>query len=225
MEFISNYCTLFLDGTRPAAYAIQFFLAGIESTSSTIAFALYELCLNLDLQNKLRTEIVTEIKKFGHINYDCLMSMRYLHNCISETLRKYPTLPFIDRICTKSYKIPGSETIIEKGTSLYIFLLGLHFDPKFYPDPERFDPDRFSQNNKERRPQYAYLAFGYGPHSCVGQRFSMIAIKLALVNVLSKFEVRRNQDTPVPLKFDPRCFLLKTKSGLFMDFLKLDDTK
>jgi len=86
----------------------------------------------------------------------------------SETLRKYPSVPILNRECTKTYKIPGSDVTLEKGMLTVIPVLGLHYDPKYYPDPDRFDPERFSEEEKAKRHHFAYLPFGEGPRICIG---------------------------------------------------------
>lgn len=87
---------------------------------------------------------------------------------ISETLRKYPVFPAIGRTCTKDYKIPNSAVVIEKGVTVIISLSGMHHDPKYFPDPEVFDPERFTTENVRRRPPYTFLPFGEGQRSCIG---------------------------------------------------------
>lgn len=89
-----------------------------------------------------------------------------LSSSLSETLRKYPVLPALNRECVKDYQIPGTKHIIEKGTNVFIPVFGLQFDPKYYPNPKIFDPDRFADTTsttskyKINRP---YLGFGDGP--------------------------------------------------------------
>jgi cytochrome P450 len=87
---------------------------------------------------------------------------------VSETLRKYPPVPILSRECTKTYKIPGTNIILEKGILTVVPVLALHHDPKYYPDPERFDPERFSEEEKAKRHHYVYLPFGEGPRICIG---------------------------------------------------------
>ena len=96
--------------------------------------------------------------------------MSYLY--FAETLRKYPVVPFLDRVASKDYVISSRNErhlVLEAGTSIYISVLGIHNDPEYYPNPNIFDPLRFSEENKSQRPHYAYLPFGEGPRTCIGK--------------------------------------------------------
>lgn len=77
-------------------------------------------------------------------------------------------MPFLDRVCGEDYAIPGSKVILEKGTFVYIPMFGLHYDPEYFPEPERYDPERFSEENRKRIPPYSYIPFGEGPRNCIG---------------------------------------------------------
>jgi hypothetical protein len=85
----------------------------------------------------------------------------------------YPILPFLERRCCSNYELPaptGTGTIkLPVGTGVYVPVLGIHFDPTYFPEPEKFDPDRFTEENKSSRPNFAYLAFGEGPRMCLGK--------------------------------------------------------
>ena len=83
-------------------------------------------------------------------------------------MRKFPPVAFVNRLCTKDYKIPDEDTVIEKGTLVAISILGIHRDADYFPDPEKYDPGRFSEENKKKMHSYAYIPFGKGPRSCIG---------------------------------------------------------
>lgn len=85
-----------------------------------------------------------------------------------EVLRKYPALTNLQRVCNKDYKLPGGE-VLEKGTVIFISVIGLHHDPKLFPDPEKFDPERFNKENIKNVLPYSYLPFGEGPRICIGK--------------------------------------------------------
>jgi cytochrome P450 family 6 len=157
-----------LDTEEIAAQAFLFYIAGSDTSSSLVAYTLYELTLNPELMERVKTEISEVLAgNNNEITYDCLQEMKFLDLCIQETLRKYPGLPILNRICTKDYVIPGSSYTIKEGTSVIISLLGQHRDPAYFPDPESYIPDRFSKEH----PNYvadAYIPFGDGPRNCIG---------------------------------------------------------
>ena len=99
---------------------------------------------------------------------------KYITNVFfTETLRKYPIAPFLDRACTRDWKFPDSSghsnVTLPRGIATYIPVYGIHHDPQYYPDPERFDPERFTQENMKKRHQFTYLAFGGGLRICLGE--------------------------------------------------------
>jgi cytochrome P450 family 6 len=91
----------------------------------------------------------------------------------TEILRKYPVLPFLDRNCVRDYELPdptGKRTmILPAGVGVYIPVMAIQNDPKYYPEPEKFDPERFSEEQKQSRPNYTYFPFGEGPRVCIGK--------------------------------------------------------
>lgn len=83
-------------------------------------------------------------------------------------MRLHPLAAGLIRYCTKEYKIPETDIIIEKGTVLNIPVIGLHKDPQYFPDPEKFNPDRFQ--NMEEIPKGVFFPFGSGPRICIGNK-------------------------------------------------------
>ncbi|XP_049831289.1 cytochrome P450 6k1-like [Schistocerca gregaria] len=199
-----------------AAQAFIFFAAGFETSSSTISFTLFELAHNISLQNKLQEEIDSVLKEEGDITYESIAKMTYLDKVVSETLRKYPPLAFLNRECNKDYQVPGSDLVLEKGSAVLVSTLGLHRDPEYFPDPERFDPERFTEEEKARRHPYVYLPFGEGPRICIGMRLGLLQTKVGLVYILSKYSLRTVGHTPSKLDFHSRSFILLSKSGIHL---------
>lgn len=108
----------------------------------------------------------------------------------TETLRKYQFLE-VSRVCVKDYKIPGTNVTIEEGTSIIIPLYALQNDEKFFPDPEKFDPTRFSNGNTDGRSSIdpPFLPFGDGPRNCIGQRIAKISVKACVCSILQQYYV------------------------------------
>ncbi|XP_049825475.1 cytochrome P450 6a8-like [Aethina tumida] len=197
-----------------AAQAFVFFLAGYETSSTAMTFALYELSTRPDLQQKIRNEIHEVLEKHDNkLTYEAIKDMTYLEQVLHESLRKYPPLPFLPRVCNKIYKVPGTNFTIEKGTMVGIPILGIHNDPEFYPNPETFDPDRFSPENKAKRHQFSWLPFGEGPRICIGLRFGTMQAKVGLVTIFKNYKVSLNHKTITPIKFDKKSLGILAVDG------------
>ena len=134
-------------------------------------------------------------------------------------MRRYPVgSGGISRTCTKDYTLPGTALTIRRGQEVQIPAMGIHLDEKYYPDPERFDPERFSKGSTgaSRHPM-SYLSFGQGPRMCFGGRFAILEIKVALVRVLRAFKiVRCEESTPDELIIDPTSITMTPKNELFV---------
>ncbi|GJQ77162.1 Cyp6a9 [Trypoxylus dichotomus] len=171
-----------------AAQAFVFFLAGFETSSSTMTFAFYEMAKNQKVQDKAREEIRRIIQKYdGKITYDGIMEMTYLGQIFDEALRKYPIVATLERIATKDYKLPGEDLVLNKGTKILISLQGIQNDPEYFPNPEVFDPERFSAENKAKLHPCSYMPFGEGPRICIGMRFGIMQAKIGMAIMLKDF--------------------------------------
>ncbi|KAF5284522.1 hypothetical protein FQR65_LT13507 [Abscondita terminalis] len=212
-----------LNDEYSAALAIQILLAGYETTGTVISFLMYELCLHVDIQNRLRKEIQDVLcNNYRDISHEDLNKMEYMDMVIKETLRKYPSLGFLDRRCVKSYKVPDTDLIIEKGIPVYISVLALHYDERYYPNPEKFDPERFSAANKLSRPTSVYMPFGEGPRQCLGKQMALLLMKIFISKVIFNFQVEPSEDTPKVIKFDFKGILLVPENGeLKLKFKKI----
>nr|WCC58099.1 cytochrome P450 [Pharsalia antennata] len=204
--------TLELTDDDITAQAIDFFYGGFYSTASLMCFCVYELAINPEIQEKLRKEVDETLENdSADISFGALTKMKYLDMIISgaheeifakvivkhfvlETLRKWPTA-WIDRKCNKSIVIEPDDTSKERplhldiDTVCWVPVFAIHRDPKYWPDPEKFDPERFREENRERIVSYSFLPFGVGPRSCVGSRFAIVEAKLIIFYIISTYEV------------------------------------
>nr|XP_018897014.1 PREDICTED: probable cytochrome P450 6a13 [Bemisia tabaci] len=202
-----------------AGQVFLFFVAGFESSSITLSYCLYELALNPDIMDKLHDEIHQVLDaRDGKLDYDTFKEMPYLECVIYETLRKYPTLGWLDRICTKTFEDPNSSLIIDENTNVIIPVYALHHDPQYFPNPQKFDPERFNAENKSSIVPGTYLPFGAGPRICVGMRFALLEIKAALTLIIGKYTVHPTERTPIPVKFQHRAFFNISNQGLHLRF-------
>ena len=133
------------------------------------------------------------------MSYDSVNEMTYMEQCIDETLRMYPPILRLDRVCTQDYKYENIK--IPKGHLWGVSVWAIHHDPEIYPDPYKFDPERFSEDNKKKRENEAFIPFGTGPRNCIGMRFALLEIKLLLASILSKYKFVKCEQTEVKLRF------------------------
>ncbi|XP_050303567.1 probable cytochrome P450 6a23 [Anthonomus grandis grandis] len=203
-----------------AAQCFIFFFAGFETSATTITFALFELARNQGIQEKLRTEIHTIWETYGN-SYETLMKMTYLEKVICETLRKYPPVPCTNRIANATYKIPNSKLTLNKGTNVVIPILGIHMDPEYYPEPTKFDPERFSEEAKALRPGCTWLPFGEGPRSCIGSRFGLLESKIAVATIIHNFYISLSDSTKLPLEMDPGTLINSSKGKIWLNIQKV----
>ncbi|XP_017770213.1 PREDICTED: cytochrome P450 9e2-like isoform X2 [Nicrophorus vespilloides] len=206
------------------AQALVFFFAGFDSVSTLMSFLAYELALNPEVQDKLRDEIdETLISCKGNLRYEDLQSMKYLDMVIAETLRKWPSTFVVDRVCVKPYTIPAlekseSDLHLNAGDVLWLPIFGIQRDPNYYTDPERFDPERFNDENKGRIGTSTYIPFGLGPRNCIGSRFALLETKLLFIQILSNFKIEVDAETTVPLKLDRHKFGITSEGGFWLGF-------
>ncbi|CAG9772140.1 unnamed protein product [Ceutorhynchus assimilis] len=194
------------------------FIAGVETSTITMALALYEAAKNSLIQDKMRQEIRQVFAKYDDkFTYEAAKELVYMEQVILETLRKYPVSPTLPRVCTKRYNIPGTTVFIEKGTTVEIPIWGIHMDPDYYPNPDIFDPERFSQEEKAKRSASMYLPFGEGPRTCIGARFGMLQVKTGLVGLLKDYRYSISSKTPNTLSYTPTVlFLLHPNEDIFL---------
>ncbi|XP_031335977.1 cytochrome P450 9e2-like [Photinus pyralis] len=184
------------------AQAVIFFLAGFDTSSTAMSFAAYELALHPHIQQKLLNEIRNTMGKEGEkLTYQIVTSMKYLDMVVSEVLRKWPPFAVTDRTTVQNYVIqPAAEgelpVPINSDVLCLIPIFAIHRDPEHFPNPEEFNPDRFLGITK--RPP-GFLPFGSGRRNCIGSRFALLEIKIALIHLLLKFEIVPIEKTPIPI--------------------------
>ncbi|XP_060519193.1 cytochrome P450 6A1-like [Cylas formicarius] len=184
-----------------AAQCFVFFIGGFGTSSDVMTHALYELSLNQDVQVKIRKSINEGLAKYNNeMSYEAIQEITDLENVVNETMRKYPIAPVLPRRCTKTYKVPESDLIIEKGTKVWVPVTGYHYDSEFYPNPEKFNPDRFYENNPDYRPDVLFLPFGDGPRQCIGLRFGLLQSKLGLATILKDYKFSLNDKSDIGKK-------------------------
>lgn len=136
---------------------------------------------------------------------------------ISESLRRYPPISFLIRTANEDYKIEGTPYTLEKGTQVFLPTYSYQNDGNIYPNPDKYDPDRFSPENCKNRHPYAFLPFGDGPRMCIGMRFAQVQTKVALASLLTHFKFTLNEKTKLPIRFDPKNPNVAVNGGIWLD--------
>ena len=193
---------------------ILILMAGFETTSSLLTFVSYVLAVHPEVQEKLRQEIQeAKDNNEGVLEYDTLMSLPYLEAVINETLRMYSPLIKVDRQCGEDITLDynGKQILMRKGDAFVVPIYAIHHMEEYYPEPEKFKPERFLPENKDQLTPYTFLAFVAGPRNCIGLRFALLEAKLALSHLLLEFDFVPSPRTSIPLDFSGAKILLNAK--------------
>ena len=143
-----------------------------------------------DVEAKLRRE-VADVLGDREPRGDDSKALRYTGMVVAESLRLWPPSPLLFRVARADDVLP-TGTRVRAGSKLLLSPYVLHRDPGYYPDPERFDPERFSEDGGRGRPKYAYFPFGGGPRVCIGQALSTLETTLVVARVAqrARFDLR-----------------------------------
>ncbi|XP_053996984.1 cytochrome P450 9e2-like [Hylaeus anthracinus] len=208
------------------AQVFIFFLAGFDTSSTLMCYLVHELTVNQDIQEKLREEVERYMAEGnGDISYEALSKMEYMEMVTSETLRKYPPVVFIDRLCAEKFELPsagpGYDGVIVRPTDVVWFpVYAIHHDPNYFPDPEKFDPERFSRKNIDSIQPYTYMPFGFGPRKCIGNRFALMETKILIAHLLHRFRLHPTEKTKHPVTFSKAHFSLLSDDGFWVGLEK-----
>ncbi|XP_055529185.1 probable cytochrome P450 9f2 [Wyeomyia smithii] len=204
------------------AQCFLFFFAGFETTSTCITFLSYEILANPEVQKRLYEEIIETEKSLNGepLTYETLQKMQYLDMVISEALRMWPPNLHSERFCNKDYQFDdgvGTRFTIEKGRSILIPTIAIQRDPKYYLNPERFDPERFNEENRSSINPNTYLPFGIGPRNCIGSRLALMEVKVIMYYLLKDFSLEPTEKTQIPLRVSKKRLTLHTE-GVWLEF-------
>lgn len=144
------------------AQTVAFIVAGNETTASLLIYATHELAMNPDIQDKLYAEINPIVNPNNTIDFDELCRLPYLDAVISETLRHHSPVERTTRVVSHEYELGDTGIILHPGQMVHIPFYAIHHDEKYYPNPFKFDPERFMPHNRHNLVPYTYLPFGQG---------------------------------------------------------------
>lgn len=184
-----------------------FMFEGHDTVTSAISFCFYLLSENPEAQQNVLEEVARIVGDDLSVDptYNQLAEMKYLERCIKETLRIYPSVPIYGRNLDEDLNLDGK--IVPAGCNVNLMIYNLNMDPKYFKDPEKFDPERFNENNERTENPFVYVPFSAGPRNCVGQKFAMLEMKSTISSVVRNFEL-------IPSNIKPKLLMqLTTKSS------------
>lgn len=175
-----------------------FMLAGHDTTATAICYALWALGRHRDIQDR----VAAEASALGdrRLTPDDVPALGYTRRVLQESLRLCPPAAAGTRVTTRDVAVSGYR--VPARSTLMISRMSVHRDPDLWPDPLRFDPDRFTEENSRQRDRWSYTPFGAGPRSCIGDHFAMLEATLALATVVRDVEISAFQeDFPLTASF------------------------
>jgi cytochrome P450/NADPH-cytochrome P450 reductase len=182
------------------AQCITFLVAGHETTSGLLSFAIYYLLKNPDVVQRAQAEVDRVLGGTRRPTYEQVQQLRYVRQILDEALRLWPTAPGFTRQPYKDTVI-GGQYRIPKGAALTVLLAMLHRDPGVWgPDADRFDPDHTSPDRMSTLPAHAYKPFGTGQRACIGRQFALQEAVLVLGMLLQRFELIDHFDYELKIK-------------------------
>lgn len=195
-----------------------FLSTGYESTSHTIAYVFYELALNPTIQEKVRQEVKEEYSQWS---YKSIAKLRYLDQVIAESQRLHPVNTSLSRQCTaEKFKLPGTQIVIPRGTHICIPTFAMYKDCKYFPEPNCFNPDRFSGEIKNQLK--IFLPFGEGPRQCLAKCYALLEIKCVVSYLILKFKCVPCSKTEIPLSYIPDKLFITPVNGIWVRFEKIE---
>jgi len=191
--------------------AMAFLLAGHETTALALSWTWYLLSQNPEVENKLHEELAKVLGGRAPQASD-LPRLTYTESVVKESMRLYPPAWAMGRSAIKPCEIGGYR--VQPGASVVMSQWIMHRDPRYFPNPEQFDPSRWSAESAQKLPRFVYFPFGGGPRVCIGASFAMMEATLLLAAIAQKFQLRLVPGHPViPLP----SFTLRPKHGIKME--------
>lgn len=208
------------------ANAWVFLLGGFETTANALTYCAYLLATHADVQQKLYEELRDYLGESSgdlETDYNTISQLTYLDKVFCEALRLFPPVVlFVTREAAEDAQL--GDFHIPAGTNVQIPIWQIHHDPKLWPDPYRFDPERFEPELKKNRHPMAWIPFGSGPRSCLGIRFAMLEAKIALAKLLMNYRLVPCERTEEKLTLSVPTVTLNPKSGVWLKAEKREQT-
>ena len=190
---------------------VTILLAGHETTANALSFALYLLATHPEAQQQLHEEALTVLGPDRNPTAADYQHLPYATQVFAESMRLYPPVWVTARSCVESYQIAGYT--IPVGAALLAPQFAVHRDPRFFPDPDRFDPARFAPERKAQLPRYAYFPFAGGSRQCIAEGLAWMEGALTLATIARAWRLTLPPNAPAKLAINP-AISLRPRHGL-----------
>ncbi|XP_040983318.1 cytochrome P450 4F22 isoform X2 [Aquila chrysaetos chrysaetos] len=197
-----------------AAEADTFMFEGHDTTASGLAWLLYNLACHPHYQERCRQEVRELLKgrDAEEIKWEDLSHLPFTTMCIKESLRLHPPVTAVSRRCTKDIALRDGR-VIPKGIICLMSIYGTHHNPDIWPEPQVYNPLRFSPENSKGRSPLAFIPFSAGPRNCIGQSFAMAELKVVAALTVARFAIKLDAGRPPRRKPE---LILRTEDGLWL---------
>ena len=191
------------------------FIAGNETSSNALTWTLYLLSQNPDAESKMIEEIDKKMDAGIALNFNTISEFIYVRQVIEESMRMYPAVWSVGRKTIADDEIGGYR--VRKNTNVLIPIIYFHRSPKFWDEPDKFKPERFTAEKRQAMDRFVYFPFGAGPRVCIGNNFALLEMQIILIILYRNFKFRLQENfEPVG---DP-LITLRPKNGLMMMYVE-----
>ncbi|KAJ3650713.1 hypothetical protein Zmor_016795 [Zophobas morio] len=184
-----------------------FVAAAFDTTAVVTCFVITTLALHPDIQDQVYEEVLRVLGSEKIPDFQDLPSLKYTELVIKETMRLFPPNIFMARDVQEDLPLDGEDITLPKGSIVMLGVLHLHRSTEYWPDPLKFDPDRFSPERSTNRHPFTYIPFSAGPMNCIGQKYAMMSVKTIVATLIRKFKFRTEYKTVDEVKLRTKVVL------------------
>ncbi|KAH7950110.1 hypothetical protein HPB49_019699 [Dermacentor silvarum] len=201
--------------------ATLLFMGGFETTSIAMCYLTFLLAKHQDVQDRLREEVKEAVSQSGTLDYEMLTKkLKYLIQVVEEGLRLYPpAVVATSRQAEEDFEWNGMK--FKAGTCIMSPTYQLHRDPRYWVDPDTFDPERFSPENESSIHKMAFQPFGVGPRHCVGFQMARLELRYTLARLVQRYRVELGESQKGEMRMGGYAMISAPENGPWLKFYKL----
>jgi len=192
--------------------SMQLLVAGHETSSNGLSWLFYILSSRPDCLERIRQEF-DQVLNGAPLSHPDVPKFEFTTQVIQEGLRLYPPFWMIDRMAVEDDRV--GDVVIPRGSTVIVYVYGAHHAPRYWDNPEEFDPGRFVKGNEKLRTPFTYLPFGGGPRGCIGGNYAMLQILMILSELLPRYDFELTPGQTIEAR---PMVILRPKHGIRMTF-------